>query len=372
MGCEVVINARFLTNPLTGVQRYAFEVTRRLPNTIRVIAPQPVAPSYEFLSSATIVDPLGKFVRGGALGHLWEQVALLRWVEKGDLLWSPCGAGPLAVQKQVLTIHDIAYLEHPEWFNRRFVSWYQFLVPRLVHRVQQIIAISEFTKARLVDRTKVSPKKIVVIPNGVDPRFHPKPQEEVTKVRGDLGIPSSNYVLSLGSLEPRKNLNRLLKAWENICHKLPDDVWLVVAGAKGKSLVFRDISFDKWPPRVYLTGYVPDKYLPALYSGALAFVYVSLYEGFGLPPLEAMACRTPVVTSNVASIPEVVGDAAVLVDPDDVESIVWGIRKIVEDKTLRKKLRHNGLERAKKFTWDRTAELTWRVLKETAQGDDNV
>jgi glycosyltransferase involved in cell wall biosynthesis len=147
----------------------------------------------------------------------------------------------------------------------------------------------------------------------------------------------------------------------------------VVAGAKGKSLVFRDISFDKWPPRVYLTEYVPDKYLPALYSGALAFVYISVYEGFGLPLLEAMACNTPVVTSNVTSLPEVVGDtAAVLVDPYDIESIVWGIRKIAEDKTLREKLRYNGLERAKKFTWDRAAELTWGVLKETAQGDDNV
>jgi len=363
MGREIVVNARFLTKTPTGVQRYAFEVARRLPGSIRVIAPQPIAPEYRALSNAVIIDPLGRFARGGGLGHLWEQVALPRWLRKGELLWSPCGAGPLAVQNQVVTIHDVAHLEHPEWFNPWFARWYGFLIPRLVHRVRRIVTVSEFTKGRLVETTRVPPEKVVVIHNGVDACFQPRPSEEVARAREMLGIPTPNYVLSLGSLEPRKNLHRLLKAWGNIHHRLSNDVWLVLAGARGKSLVFQNICFDKLPPRVYLTGYVPDEYLPALYSGALAFVYVSLYEGFGLPPLEAMACGTPVVTSNITSLPEVVGDAAILVDPYDVEDIACGIHKLIRDDTLREQLRHKGLEWVKQFNWDRTAMLTWEVLK---------
>jgi len=367
MDREIVVNGRFLTKTLTGVQRYAFEVARRLPGSIKIITPQPIAPEYRALLNAVIIDPLGRFVRGGGLGHLWEQVALPRWLRKGRVLWSPCGAGPLAVRNQVVTIHDIAHLEHPEWFNSWFAKWYGFLIPRLVHRVRRIITVSEFTKVRLIETTRVPLEKVVVIPNGVDACFQPQPSEEVANVRKVLSIPTPNYVLTLGSLEPRKNLHRLLKAWGNICHKLPTEVWLVVVGGKGHSLVFQDISFDKLPPRVYFTGYVPDKYLPALYSGALAFVYVSIYEGFGLPPLEAMACGTPVVTSNITSLPEVVGDAAVLVDPYNIEAIAWGIWKVLEDTSLREKLRSKGLERVREFTWDRTAELTWNVLKETGE-----
>lgn len=366
MDNEIVVNARFLTKPVTGVQRYGFEIIRRLDGPIRLVAPQPIRPEYEPLSSITIVDPLGSLARGGSLGHLWEQVVLPRWIKRGALLWSPWVWAPLAVKNQVLTVHDIAHLEHPEWFPRHIAMWYRLLVPRLVHRVKCIIAVSEFTKARLVEITGVSAEKVVVIPNGVDVRFYPRSAEEVDTVRDALGIPTRNYVLCLGTLEPRKNLYRLLRAWAATCHKLPDDVWLVVTGAKGKTLLFRDVTLNSLPPRVFPTGYVPDDYLPALYSGALAFIYVSIYEGFGLPPLEAMACGAAVVTSNVASIPEVVGDAAVLVDPYDVEAIAWGIRAVVQSEGLKEQLKSKGLRRAKKFTWDKTAELTWMVLKEVA------
>ncbi|MBC7323609.1 MAG: glycosyltransferase family 4 protein, partial [Acetomicrobium sp.] len=168
------------------------------------------------------------------------------------------------------------------------------------------------------------------------------------------------------TIEPRKNLQRLLEAWSVVCSNLPQDVWLVVAGAKGKDIIFKNTSLKKLPPRVYMPGHVPDEHLPALYSGAIALVYVSLYEGFGLPPLEAMACGTPVLISNVTSLPEVVGDAALMVDPYDVDAIAEGIKRLVEDDNLRKELSQKGLARAKLFSWDRTAEVTWSVLKEAA------
>jgi len=346
MSTLVVVNARILSSVLTGVQRYTLELLSRFDDRVRTFAP--------------------KARLDGVRGHLWEQIVLPRRL-KGELLFSPGNTGPLAVRRQVITVHDVVPLDHPEWLNPQFAAWYRFLVPSLVRRVRRVIAISEFTRKRLLERTGVEPEKIVVIPNGVDARFHPRSEEDVRRVRDALGIPTAHYVLSLGSLEPRKNLHRLLQAWGLIQAEVPEDVWLIVAGAKGKPLVFRDVSFDRLPPRVYLTGHVPDEHLPALYSGALAFVYVSVYEGFGLPPLEAMASGTPTLTSNQTALPEVVGDAGLMVDPYEVEAIAWEIKRLVEDSVLRAGLRKKGLERAKQFSWDKTAELTWKVLQEAAQ-----
>jgi len=360
---QLIINARFTTQQLTGVQRYAFEICRRLPSSgIRLISPRSIELEYRQLKDFTIVDPIGKFAHKSGLSHLWEQFALPRWISKDGLLWSPCGSGPLAVKNQVVTIHDIATLEHPEWFNPWFAKWYSFLIPRLVRAVKKVIVVSEYTKIRLTEMTGISPEKIEVIYNGIDERFSPKSKEEINIAQKLLSLPSDKYILSLSSLEPRKNLHRLLEAWNIICHKLPKDIWLVLAGGKGKSTVFKNLSFDSLPPRVYFTGYVPDEHLPALYSGAIAFAYVSLYEGFGLPPLEAMACGAPVITSNITSIPEVVGDAAILVNPHDVKEIADSIYKLIDDVTFRERLKLTGLNRTKLFSWDKTARQTWKLL----------
>jgi len=181
-------------------------------------------------------------------------------------------------------------------------------------------------------------------------------------MRRALGISSRQYLLSVGSLEPRKNLRTLLKAWRRIAPELPGDIDLVVVGAKGASQVFSDAKLGDIPPRVCLTGYVAQEQLPALYSGAMALIYPSLYEGFGLPPLEAMACGTPVVTSGTTSLPEVVGDSAVLVDPLSPDSIAEGIQRIVLDGVLRDQLRENGLLRARGITWERAVTETRKVF----------
>ena len=343
---NVIVNVRVLGSPLTGVQRYTLELLGRFGDKVQAVAP--------------------KKDLFGIQGHLWEQL-MLPYYSKGKLLFSPANTGPLSVAKQVVTIHDLSVIDRPEGFNPSFRVFYRFLLPRLARRVRAVITVSAFTRERLIEWAKILPSRVYVIPNGVDRRFSPQQIDSIERLRNALQIPSPYYILSLGSIEPRKNLPRLLAAWERIQRELPQEVWLVVAGGKGKSSVFNDVGIQNLPPRVHLTGRVADELLPALYSGALAFVYPSLYEGFGLPPLEAMACGTPVLTANVTAMPEVVGDAGLLVDPYNVEAIAHGIRRLVEDSALREELRKKGLERAKQFTWERTAELTWAVLEEAME-----
>jgi len=303
----------------------------------------------------------------GAMGHLWEQTYLP--AASGDrLLWSPNNTGPIAVARQVCTMHDIIPVEHPEWFNARFAGWYQWLLPRLAHRVRHMIAVSQFTKDRIVERFGVNPDKITVVWNGVDAQFRPRSADEIAQVREALGIQSPRYLLSLGSLEPRKNVGRLLTAWSRLKRELPDDLSLVVVGSKGTSLVFRDAAIKEIPEGVHFVGYAKQEHLPALYSGALALVYPSLYEGFGLPPLEAMACGTPVITSNTTSLPEITAGAALLVDPLDEEEIAGAILKIVREEELRKLLRARSLARASGLTWDVSAMTTRKVLQERRNG----
>lgn len=338
---SIALNARFYSHTPTGMQRYGIEMAERMSDMLDVLRPD------------------GSL--RGAKGHLWEQMYLPAKTG-GRLLWSPNNTGPLAVGRQVCTIHDIIPIEHPEWFNRNFSSWYQWLLPKLVHRVLHIITVSQFTKDRLCERFKIPSHKISVIWNGVDESFRPSSEEEIQAMRIDAGIPQGRYILSLGSLEPRKNLRRLLAAWELLFAELPEDVHLVIAGSKGDSLVFADNSLGPIPPRVHFAGYVAQTQLPALYSGALALVYPSLYEGFGLPPLEAMACGCPVVTSNNTSLLEVVNDAALLVDPFNIESIAEGIFRMFMKPRLREELRTRGFYRAAGVTWDRAASETRNIL----------
>lgn len=341
---RVAVNARYYAHRPTGVQRYAREVTKRFPSGVDEIRPNKAL--------------------AGTVGHLWEQF-YLPVAMRGRLLWSPSNTGPLAVSHQVCTVHDLIFLDHPEWFNPRFAAWYSWLLPLLAKKIRHIIAVSEYTKRALIEKLHIQPEKITVVLNGIDARFTPRSPEEIEHVREELQIGSQPYILYVGSVEPKKNLARLLQAWSDIQHEVPDDIRLVVAGASGNLGVFSRTEL-RVPPRVSFTGYVSDDSIPALYSGALLTAYPSLYEGFGLPPLEAMACGSPVLTSNITSLPEVVGDAALLVDPLRTSAIGEALLALIRNDTLRQDLRQKGLERVKHFSWDRTASETWRILQANA------
>lgn len=331
----VWVNGRFLTRRVTGVERYGREILRRLDGRARVVRPGRQA--------------------SGARGHLWEQFVLPGRVraEAGELLWSPANTGPLAVRRQILTLHDISALEHPEWYAPAFGWWYRRLLPRLVRRVACVVTDSRYMQEKITARFSLPPGAVRLVPGGVDPaRFRPD-QPPLP------GLPP-RYVLFVGSRQPRKNLATLLRAWELIAPRHPS-VFLVIAGETGA--VFRPAGLKADVARVILPGYVPEASLPGLYAGALVFTLPSFDEGFGLPVLEAMACGTPVIAAHAGALPEVAGDAALWFDPRDPVALAAHLDRALRDEDLRLRLRAKGLERVQAFSWQRSAQMLWELFE---------
>lgn len=340
MSTKITVNARFLWRRITGVERYAHEITARLGDRIRLLAP---------------ARPLG-----GIAGHLWEQTILPAMLQKGDLLWSPANSGPLLIPNQILSIHDLAVIEHPEWFDPKFAAWYRFLMPRIIKRARLLITPSNYTKIRIQDTFWISPDKIKVVPSGVNlDLFRSNPIQDQQHIRNIymMGVP---YCLVVGSLEPRKNLGRLFQAWK-LSRAAKNGYHLIVVGTGGQ--MFRRPDIDPLPENVLLAGMLGDQELVSLYAGARAFILPSLYEGFGLTVLEAMACGAPVVASNMGAIPETAGEAAIYFNPVEVEDIAQAVDQVTGDSELQEVLRKKGFERVKEYTWDRTANQIWNLLQ---------
>ena len=339
---KVSINGRFRVHKMTGMQRYADELVGRFP------------------SCAQVIEPRRKWK--GPKGHAWEQFTLPLHVGDG-LLWSPCNTGPRWFRRQVVTIHDLFPFYHPEWFRADFIRAYKMIVPPLISRAQRIIAVSEHTKQQIVRLTGVTEDKVEVIYSGIGSQFVPQGDDAVNAARKAIGVASGRYLLSVSSLEPRKNVKRILEAWERALPYIPQDYRLVLAGGTGSETVFAGLELSGIPDRVVMPGYVAEKHLASLYTGASAFIFPSLAEGFGFPPLEAMACGTPVLTSLSSALGEMCADSALLVDPKDVKSIAAGIQRLATDDGLRASLQARGWEKTSGLDWDTTARRTWRVLE---------
>jgi glycosyltransferase involved in cell wall biosynthesis len=337
MTLEPCVNLRTLGYGITGVQRYLLGLLPHMPAGLHSIKPSRALQ--------------------GVKGHVWEQFYLPTQLRR-RLLWSPGNTGPIGVSRQVLTVHDAATLDHPEWFERKFALWYAALLPRLIRKVRAVITVSHFSRERIVQLTDVDPESVHVIPNGVEPRFHPLDPESIQKVRTKFNL-SNPYILSVGSLEPRKNLPLLLEAWRLGRF---EGATLAVVGASGH--LFPKFQLDSLPERVSLLGRVDDEMLPVLYSGAAGFVYPSIYEGFGLPPLEAMACGCPVAVSDIPAHREVCGSTATYFDPFRADDLSSKLQFLLQLDSQSRALRAaGGLRHAASYSWERAASDSWRILQ---------
>ena len=262
----------------------------------------------------------------------------------------------------VVTVHDISYARAPELFSRRDRTLLRF-VRGSVRRADRVIAVSEFTRGDASELYGLDPGKIVAVPNGVGAAFHPV-EGAKERVFHRFGI-DRPYVLCVGALQPRKNVPLAIEAYAQVAGRGTDCEFVVAGGDRGGRLDVLDaILRTGLTGRIHLVGRVEDAELPALYSGARALIFPSLYEGFGLPALEAMACGTPVVASNTTGLAEAVGDAGLTVDPRNVEELADAVRRVLEDTALNDRLVAAGLARAAEFTWGRTAEATAAVYRE--------
>jgi glycosyltransferase involved in cell wall biosynthesis len=306
----------------------------------------------------------------------WEQ-AIQPWAARRahlDLLHCPAFVGPLVGNVPfVVTIHDLSFLLCPEGFRGGNRTYLRLLTGWSVRRARRVIAVSESTRQDLVRLYGLVPDRVDVVPNGVDTAFRPLPAGEVAAFQVRQGLPEQ-FLLFVGTLEPRKNIVRLVEAYA----RLPQERCpLLLVGGKGwfYEQVFRRVKELDLAEEVRFVGYVPAEDLPWWYNAATALVYPSLYEGFGLPALEAMACGTPVITSNTSSLPEVVGQAGTLVEPTDVAALAAALQRVLQDAARRAQMRTAGLAQAARFSWSGTASGTvnsYRRALEAGGGTERV
>lgn len=290
------------------------------------------------------------------MDFVWNSLHILpveKLIGPVDLIHTSDWTEPPSNLPKVTTVHDLIPFKFPQTTTESIRNTHKKRLAWVMRESSKIIAVSRATKEDLVSILKVPEEKIVVIPEGVEDRYSPQSIDiqEIIKKRYKI---DEDFIFTLSTLEPRKNQARLIKAFQLVKKDFPN-LQLIIGGRTGWGEIPKEVE------GVSLPGYIPDSDLPGLYSACLAFVLPSIYEGFGLPPLQAMACGAPVAVSNISSLPEVVEDAGVLFDPESVESIAAGIIEAVKN---RSELKKKSLAQAAKFTWEKTAKETHRVYQQ--------
>ncbi|SEM71416.1 Glycosyltransferase involved in cell wall bisynthesis [Mucilaginibacter gossypiicola] len=337
---NIIINARFLTQKLTGVQRFAIEIARQL---------NEMMPDLVFVAPSDIIHhevaaELNVIIIGKCKGVMWEQLDLPLYLKRNNkpLLINLCNVAPLFYTNQVITIHDVASFVNPQWFSKNFVRFYKFLMPRISKKAKLIFTVSDFSKAEIIKYLHVDAVKIKVVYNGVSELPAP------SFIETNYG----KYILAVGSIDKRKNIQNLVEAFGLIKHK---NFKLIIVG--DSNAIFNNEGNENLKTRndIIFTGRVNDHELANLYTGAQLFAYPSLYEGFGIPPLEAMAYGCPTLVSDIGSLREVCGNASMYINPLDTKEISKGIDLLIDDSTLRNTLVKNGNQNLKRFSWENSA-----------------
>lgn len=338
----LVVNSRFLTQNITGVQRFAIEISKylknQLGNDIEFVAPKNII-------NIDLAKELDVKLIGNKTGHLWEQIDLPRYLKsnKSPMLLNLANTAPLFYKNKISVVHDIAFERFPQSFNWKFRLFYKLFIPNIINTSKLIFTVSEFSKREIMEYYKIESNKINVIYNAVDSMFKPT-----------LDKKNEKYILAVSSLNYQKNFHSLIKAFNLLGDK---NIKLYLVGSINKNFadvsLLKDIEKNK---NIIFKGRVDDEKLVNLYSNAKCFIYPSLYEGFGIPPLEAQACGCPVICSNVASLPEVGGvDSVVYCDPYDINDIKEKIELVLNNDILQKELTIKGFENIKRFSWEDSA-----------------
>jgi len=375
-GSHVAINAHLLSGQAwyrsAGVHQYIYHLLCHLGRAgdglrYTVLLGEGMLPPDVVLNSLQSRWPTSR----ATVRVLWEQLVqpgVLRQIG-ADIVHGPAFVGPLlAPCPVVVTIHDLSFMRFPAMFRPANRLYLTVLTRLSARRARRLIAVSAHAAAETTRLLGVPPERVDVVYHGVDPAFRPLPADEVAAFRQRRGLPE-RFVLFVGTLEPRKNLVRLVEAFARV-HKNGGRAGLVLAGGKGwlYDELFAKVEAMGLSRAVIFPGYVMNDELPLWYNSATVLAYPSVYEGFGLPVLEAQACGTPVLTSNVSSLPEAAGDAALMVDPYDVEALAAGLKRLLTDESLRHELRKRGLAHAREFVWSHTAQETARVYRRALAG----
>ncbi|GMW01265.1 MAG: glycosyl transferase [Candidatus Hydrogenedentota bacterium] len=366
---KVALNAMQAGNR-SGTGVYASQLARWLPRVSHGISMATYWPAGLPLPDAAIADTFKNVtVRGGLRRIAYDQFGFAREAAANgaDLLHYPATVGRLLPSRNsIVTIHDLTFLHEPEWYGWEHAAYLKYATWLSARHARRIVTVSEATKRDVVELLRIPESKVDAIPNGVDESFVAAEEDEVERVAAKYKLPDL-FVLFVGTLEPRKNIVRLIQAFSKAADAIPHH--LVIAGRNGwiYHSIHEAAAASRHAARVHFIGHAPPEDLPALYSAADMFAFPSLFEGFGIPVAEAMACGTPVLTSTTSSLPEVAGDAAVLVDPYDVEAIATGMTQILSDERLKARLHEAGPIRARQFSWKRTAECVVESYKKAME-----
>jgi glycosyltransferase involved in cell wall biosynthesis len=349
---DITVNGRFLTRAPTGVDRFAAELLRAwLPRVRGTHSIQTLMPANSEVKETHGLDlePVGV---GALSGHAWEQLELPRH-SGSSMLLNLCNTGPVARRRQLVVLHDAGTIANPATYSLPFRSWYRWMFGGLMRRAGIVATVSKFSAGELMKRVGGRAEGIELIHGAGD---HILRARADTRVIDRLGLAHQPYVLAVGNRTPNKNFTGVARA----AALLGDLGYKVVAAGGSNARVFNGVELDN--QALVLAGYVTDGELRALYEGAACFVFPSLYEGFGLPPLEAMLCGCPVIVSDRASLPEVCGQAALYCNPDDPIDIADKLRRVLTSYSLQQELREAGRERAREFSWGRAATQLEELL----------
>ncbi len=350
------INGKFTSQRITGVQRVAYELTRAVQlnelasDGMEVIVPQNATEPGNLLGHKRLLPWLK--------GNLWEQISL-PMATRGKTLISLCNSGPLFKRRQIVMVHDMAVYDVPQAFSKMFQIWYRIKFTTLSKNSPIVLTNSSFSKARICHCLDLDESRVRIVLPGADHFERVMPDRSIVE---RLALSGITYCVIVGSLDPRKNLQRVLEAVERLGH-LRDVKFVIVGGANPRVFASGRDSLVHETQQIVYAGYVSDEELKALYEDAACLVYPSLYEGFGLPPLEAMYCGCPVIVSTHPSLSEACGSAAMYCDALSVEDIAAKISLMMGDEMLRKWHRDRGLSHARTYRWDRSARELLRILK---------